>query len=183
MRPEAGDLYIRFLDMTDVQAHYELRLRNRKFLTPFEPAMTDDHFTMEAQRDLIAQYVKDREEGTRYSFGIFLRDTDELIGRITLSNVVRGIWQNATIGYFLDEAHNGKGCTTAAFRLVLDYAFGTLRLHRVQAGVMPCNTPSIRVVEKVGMRFEGCALRYLQINGVWEDHNLYAITAEEWPLS
>jgi [ribosomal protein S5]-alanine N-acetyltransferase len=109
-----------------------------------------------------------------------LSDTDQLIGRIALSNVVRGAWQNATLGYFLDQTHNGKGYTSLAVSLVLKFAFTTAELHRVQAGVMPRNLPSIRVLEKNGFRQEGLSLRYLQINGNWEDHLMFAQTREEY---
>jgi [ribosomal protein S5]-alanine N-acetyltransferase len=79
----------------------------------------------------------------------------------------------------VDEARNGRGYATEALRLVTRFALGAAGLHRVQAGVMPRNTASIRVVEKNGFRFEGLARNYLQINGVWEDHNLYAFTTED----
>jgi ribosomal-protein-alanine N-acetyltransferase len=113
-------------------------------------------------------------------FGIFDNDDDALIGRLSLSNVVRGGWHNATVGYFVDEANNGRGVATEALKLAVDFGFQTASLHRIQAGVMPHNVASIRVVEKAGFRYEGLALRYLCINGVWEDHNIYAVTAEEW---
>jgi ribosomal-protein-alanine N-acetyltransferase len=105
---------------------------------------------------------------------------EALVGRVSLDNVVRGAWQNATLGYFVDQEHNGKGIATEAVRLSAAYAFKEASLHRIQAGVMPRNARSIRVLEKVGFRFEGVSLRYLQINGVWEDHNMYALTLEDW---
>jgi len=96
---------------------------------------------------------------------------------------VRAAWQNCTIGYFVDQSRNGRGYATEAVGLASGFAFGEGGLHRVQAAVMPRNAASIRVVEKNGYRFEGLARRYLQINGLWEDHNIYAMTAEEWPVS
>jgi ribosomal-protein-alanine N-acetyltransferase len=120
------------------------------------------------------------DKQTGFAFGIFLLENDELLGRVTLSNVARGAWQNATMGYFLDREHNGRGYTTDAVKLAVEFAFAEARLHRVQAGVMPRNLGSIRVLEKNGFRYEGKSMRYLQINGAWEDHNMYAITAEEW---
>ncbi len=86
------------------------------------------------------------------------------------------------MGYFLDEKYNGKGITTEAVRLAIGFAFGSAKLHRVQAAVMPRNLGSIRVLEKVGFRYDGFSAYYLQINGVWEDHNLYSITRECWNL-
>ncbi len=98
---------------------------------------------------------------------------------MSLSQIFHGPFRSCIVGYFLDEAVNGRGYTTEALGLVVGHAFGELGLHRVQAGVMPRNVGSIRVLEKLGFRREGLALRYLRINGVWEDHLLYAITAEE----
>ena len=105
---------------------------------------------------------------------------NELVGRIQLSGISRGPFENAYLGYFVSERHNGRGYATEAVRQAVDAAFGELGLHRVQAAVIPRNVASIRVLEKAGFREEGFALRYLQIAGVWEDHKLYAVTAEEW---
>ncbi len=105
---------------------------------------------------------------------------DRLIGRVALANVVLGSWRNATLGYWIDQASNSRGHATEAVLLALAFAFDDLSLHRVQPAVMPRNTRSIRVVEKCGFRDEGLALRYLQINGVWEDHRIFAMTAEDW---
>ncbi len=76
---------------------------------------------------------------------------------------------------------NGRGYMTEAVRCAVRFAFEDANLHRVQAGVMPRNPGSIRVLEKVGFRYEGFARHYLQIDGVWEHHNLYAVTRESWP--
>ncbi|MNN91526.1 putative ribosomal N-acetyltransferase YdaF [compost metagenome] len=82
------------------------------------------------------------------------------------------------MGYYIDQIHNGKGYATAAVSLCLKKAFNEIGLHRVEAGVMPRNLPSIRVLEKVGFRHEGLAKTYLKINGTWEDHRIFAITSE-----
>jgi ribosomal-protein-alanine N-acetyltransferase len=174
-------LYIRGYRAEDADDLLRLRLRNRDFFVPFEPVRPASHYTLEAQQEFIAAAMRDFEAGTAYAFGVFLQETDELIGRVAISNVVRGAWQNATLGYYIDEAHNGKGYMTSAVHLALAFAFDHASLHRVQAAVMPRNLPSIRVLEKAGFRREGLSLRYLQINGVWEDHLIFAITAEEWP--
>jgi [ribosomal protein S5]-alanine N-acetyltransferase len=93
---------------------------------------------------------------------------------------VRGPWQNATLGYWVDEHAGGRGHATRAVRLALRYAFEEVGLHRVQPAIIPRNIRSLRVAEKVGFRREGRALRYLKINGTWEDHEIYALTAEDW---
>lgn len=94
--------------------------------------------------------------------------------------MARGAWQNATLGYYIDKAHNGRGYATDGVRSVLDFAFGQAGLHRVQAAVLPRNVASRRVLEKAGFSREGRSTKYLQINGVWEDHEVFAVTAEDW---
>ncbi|WP_240689072.1 GNAT family N-acetyltransferase [Ammoniphilus sp. YIM 78166] len=171
---------LRPLHLNDVSSLLELRVRNKKFLEPYESKQRESHFTAEVQTEMIEQAMRNWEQNLGYSFGIFLKEKDALIGRVNLSNVVRGAWQSCTIGYFLDEDFNGRGIMTEAVGLSVDFAFTKIDLHRVQAGVMPRNLPSIRVLEKVGFRFEGLAKYYLNINGNWEDHNIYSITKEFW---
>ena len=80
----------------------------------------------------------------------------------------------------IDQAHAGNGYMPEAVVVVARFAFDELSLHRLQIAIIPRNTASRRVVEKLDLRMEGVAERYLQINGTWEDHCRYAITAEEW---
>jgi len=115
----------------------------------------------------------------QYPFGIFLKETDELIGDVTLMEVLRGPLQSCFIGYMLDRDYNGKGIMTEAVGLAVDYAFGTLKLHRIEAGVMPHNLGSMRVLEKAGFHKEGIARKNVKINGKWEDHQVLAIVNEE----
>ena len=172
---------LRPLEMDEAELLLGLRIKNRAFLTPFEPYRPESAYTLSGQRQQIAADQDGFTAGQRFAFGIYLGQ--ELVGRVALDNVVRGAWQNATIGYFVDQERNGHGIGTEAVRGAVDYGFKEADLHRVQAGVMPRNIASIRVLEKVGFRLEGVSLRYLQINGVWEDHNMYAITSEEWASS
>jgi ribosomal-protein-alanine N-acetyltransferase len=116
--------------------------------------------------------------GTGYGFGIFYEG--RFVGEITLSSIQRGPLQSAYIGYWIDQAVAGRGLMPEAVVTMLQYAFESLRLHRVEINIIPRNAPSRRVVEKLGLRFEGIAERYLEIDGAWEDHARYAITAEEW---
>ena len=116
--------------------------------------------------------------GTGFGFGIFLQG--RFVGEITLSSIQRGPLQSAYIGYWIDEAFAGQGLMPEAVVTMMHYAFESLRLHRIEINIIPRNAPSRRVVEKLGLRFEGVAERYLEIDGAWEDHARYAITAEEW---
>ncbi|MFB6363897.1 GNAT family N-acetyltransferase [Paenibacillus elgii] len=177
-----GDrIYIRPLDLPDVPALHLLRAENETFFRPFEPLQDSNAFTLDAVRESLVKTIAEREQDRTYAFGIFLNGTDELIGRATLSSIVRGPWQNANLGYYISERFNGQGYMSEAVSLVLQFAFKNCGLHRVQAAIMPRNRGSIRVVEKNAMRLEGLARNYLQIYGVWEDHAIYAMTREEWP--
>jgi ribosomal-protein-alanine N-acetyltransferase len=118
--------------------------------------------------------------GSGYGFGIFLGD--RLGGEITLSSIQRGPFQNAFVGYWVDQAVAGQGFAPEATVVLLRFAFEELGLHRVEVAIVPRNHASRRVVEKLDLREEGVAVRYLEIDGRWEDHVRYAITAEEWAV-
>jgi ribosomal-protein-alanine N-acetyltransferase len=154
-----------------------LLVRNRVFLTPFEPLRPEADFTLAGQRAAIAEVATLRAADAAYAFCI--RAGGELVGRLTLSQVFRKAFRNCYLGYWVGEEHNGRGYATEAVRTAVDYALGELGLHRVQANVMTKNPRSARVLTKAGFRKEGLALRYLQIAGRWEDHDMYAITAED----
>jgi ribosomal-protein-alanine N-acetyltransferase len=173
-------IYLRFLEPQDAAAVLSLYKLNRAFLTPWEPKRSDNFYSLQAQRESIESMQAARQVDQGYGFGIFLKETGELVGRVNLSGVVRGVFQNANIGYLLAEQYNGHGYMSEAVNLVLRYAFKELGLHRVQAGTMLNNYGSMRVLQKCGFRHEGVARRYLKINGNWEDHNIFAITAEEF---
>lgn len=177
-----GKLALRRLTPEHAQEMLDLRLRNHEYLQPFEPIRDASFFTVEGQEKDILTGMGDRDQATSALFGMFVtgNEKDELAGRIALTGIARGPFQNANLGYFIGREHQGKGYMTEAVRLCVRYAFEELGLHRVQAGVMPRNVPSLRVLEKAGFRREGLALKYLRINGVWEDHVLFAKTREDW---
>lgn len=182
LRLELGATAIRPFARTDLEGLIALRLGNRGFMAPYEADRSDAFFTRGGQVREIGLDTEAWTTGAGYAFAILDRsDDDRLIGRIALSNVVRGPWQNATLGYWVDEAANGRGHATAAVTLGCRFAFEHAGLHRVQPAIMPRNARSRRVVEKVGFRHEGTAERYLKIAGVWEDHDIFALTREEWP--
>ncbi len=114
-----------------------------------------------------------------YVFFVEWKETERLIGRVALTEIVRGAFQNAYLGYWIDHRFVGRGLATEAVGRVVRFGFEALELHRVQAAIMPHNAPSRRVVEKLGFREEGLARRYLAIAGTWEDHLLYAKTSDE----
>lgn len=168
-------IYLRSFVMGDAEARLQLQLENRNFFEAFAMARSSDFYTLEAQEQLIESYAAGQKNDLDYHFGIFLQDSDALIGTINLFQVLRGSLQSAFIGYFLHEEYNGKGYTTEAVKLLVNYAFEKLNLHRIEAGVMPHNVGSIRVLEKSGFHKEGLAIKNVKINGKWEDHQLLAI--------
>lgn len=179
MRIDGESIVLRPLTPDDTDEFLSLRVRNRTFFEPYEPQTTDVDFTRASIRRQLETAMEEDRAGASYSFGIFDRTDGAMAGRIRLSNVFRGVWRNANVGYYVDQERGGRGIATEALRLVCRFAITDAELHRVQAGVMPDNERSIRVLEKAGLRREGLALRYLLINGAWRDHYLYAITAEE----
>ena len=108
-----------------------------------------------------------------------LADDGDLVGIFTVSQIVRGYFQSAYLGYYASAHHAGKGLMREAMALVLDLAFGPLSLHRLEANIQPGNAPSIALARGAGFRLEGYSPRYLLIGGRWRDHERYAITADE----
>ncbi len=160
--------------------------RNDAHLRPFTPQRPNDRGDRRPTLATVARDVTVARRAWRrddsYTFFLFDRhDRRSVLGRVTLGRVIRGPFQNSFLGYWVDVGTQRKGIMTEAVRAVVGFAFDTLALHRVQAGVMPRNLASIRVLEKLGFRNEGLAVRYLQIAGKWEDHIIFAMTREEWP--
>lgn len=170
LRLEGNQIYVRFLEEKDVEAMMQLYLRNRDFFQQYSPKRDEAYYTYERHLKSIKNAIEARKSDREYSFGIFLRETDELIGDIDLTGVLRNVLQSSYIGYSLDRDHNGKGIMTEAVKLVVDFGFKQLHLHRIVAGVMPTNLGSIRVLEKAGFEKEGIARKNVKINGKWEDH-------------
>ncbi|QQE75827.1 GNAT family N-acetyltransferase [Brevibacillus composti] len=170
---------LRPLRVSDAPQLLALRLENQAFLQPYEPIRSASFFTLQEQVRQLEEAEQHVEAGTGYAFGIFAESGQKLIGRVNLANVVRGAWQNCTLGYFLDRRWNGKGIMTRAVGEVVRFAFSEAGLHRIQAAVMPHNAASIKVLQHNRFRQEGLSLRYLQINGKWEDHLIFALTADE----
>ena len=180
-RMQEGATAIRPLEAADLPALVEARVRNREFLTEWEPTRDESFFTPAGQARELALDDAAWRTATGFPFAILDAEAgDRLIGRVALANVVRGVWQNATLGYWVSLDAGGRGHATRAVGLALRFAFDVAGLHRVQPAIMPRNVRSRRVVEKCGFRHEGVATNYLRINGVWEDHDIFAMTAEDW---
>ena len=173
---------LRPLGVSDFEAWRDVRRRSRDWLMRWEPRPLPGQPDPTVDRRVFAARCgareRERQLGTGYGFGIFVGG--HFCGEINLSSVQRGPYQNAYVGYWIGEEVAGNGYTPEAFVVLCRFAFEDLGLHRLQASIIPRNSASRRVAAKLGLRDEGVALRYLEINGVWEDHVRYAITAEEW---
>uniref|UniRef100_A0AAE9L7U9 GNAT family N-acetyltransferase n=1 Tax=Paenibacillus polymyxa TaxID=1406 RepID=A0AAE9L7U9_PAEPO len=140
-------IFLRPFSLADSEALLALRHRNRDSHAPYEPLYEDSFFTLEKQQDYIRQKLLQAEEDQGYVFGIFLLKEERLIGYISISNLVRGVGQFADIGYMMDHHEQGKGHMTAALKLIIQYAFRALSLHRLQAGTLLHNDRSQRVLK------------------------------------
>lgn len=173
---------LRPLVLSDFAAWREVRARCGDWLTRWEPQRLPNQPDTTHDRDAFAVRCsarqRERQLGTGHGFGVFVDGT--FCGEINLSSIARGPFQNAYVGYWIDERWAGQGVMPEALVVLVRFAFEELHLHRIQVSIIPRNAASRRVVDKLGFREEGVALRYLEIAGVWEDHVRYAMTVEEW---
>jgi ribosomal-protein-alanine N-acetyltransferase len=160
-----------------------VRERSREWLEPWEPlpepTSPDPATDAEAFRARCGAWERQRHFDTAYGYGMFLHE-GAFIGEVSLGSVQRGPFQSAFVGYWVDAEHAGQGYVPEGVAVILRYGFEELGLHRIEAAIVPRNAASRRVMDKLGLREEGLAERFLQIRGVWEDHVRYAITIEEW---
>jgi [ribosomal protein S5]-alanine N-acetyltransferase len=174
---------LRTLTDNDFEGWSEVRVRCHDWLVPWEPRVAGTALPPEDFRNFSARCSlreRERQLGSGFGFGIFVGG--RFAGELTLSSIQRGPFQSASVGYWIDEAQAGMGYVPEGVVACLRFAFDELALHRVEISIIPRNTASRRVVEKLGIRLEGIAERLLSIDGVWEDHARYAITSEEWAV-
>jgi [ribosomal protein S5]-alanine N-acetyltransferase len=178
---EGQGVTLRLPQMAEFEEWAALRTASRDFLTPWEPSWPADDLTRAAFRRRLKRYAEDWRTDQSYAFFIFRKQDNLLLGGLTLANVRRGVAQAGSIGYWLGMPFARNGYMTAAVKGVLPFCFETLRLHRVEAACIPTNTASIRLLERCGFLREGYARQYLCINGVWQDHLLFARLRDDAP--
>ena len=177
LRVEGREVRLRPPRLGDYGEWRELRAISREFLQPWEPTWPADDLSRAAYRRRLAAYARDREVGAAYPFFVFRTEDDALTGGITLSNVRRGVAQMGSVGYRCGQPFTRRGYTLAAVRLLAEFSFRTLGLHRLEAACIPDNAPSRRLLLQAGFVEEGYARAYLKINGVWRDHVLFGLTS------
>ena len=178
-----GDgVFLRYPEISDFAAWSRLRGESREFLMPWEPAWAPDELTRSAFRRRLRRYQREIRNDLSYPFFVFRKPDNLLMGGCTLSNVRRGVTQSAAIGYWLGERYTRHGHMFSALNAMLPFVFEVLGLHRLEAACIPQNEPSRALLLKVGFREEGRARRYLQINGEWQDHILFALLEDDRPI-
>jgi ribosomal-protein-alanine N-acetyltransferase len=171
-----GDgLYLRPATPSDFSAWARLRTASRSYLEPWEPVWPEDDLTQAAFRRRLRRQEEDISRDEAYAFLIFDQTSDELLGGLTLGGIRRGVSQTGTLGYWMGAQHAGRGRMTRAVSATVEFGFGKLRLHRVEAACIPHNAASIALLERNGFHREGLARSYLKIDGQWRDHVLFAL--------
>jgi [ribosomal protein S5]-alanine N-acetyltransferase len=168
---------VRLVQPDDAGPLAALLVRSRTGLAPWDPVRPEAYFTETGQLRGIVEALRVHASGASYP-GVVVVD-GRPAGRVNLNNVVRGAFDSADLGYWVDVEHQGRGVATAAVRAVLEVAFGRVGLHRVQAGTLIHNHPSRRVLAKNGFAEIGLAPRYIRIAGRWQDHVLHQRLADD----
>ena len=171
-----GDVRVRLVRKRDAAALEELILGNRAWLRPWEA--TNPHgpnsFDIKA---MIRGLLRQANEMT--GLPMVIEHRGEIVGQLNVANILYGSVSSANVGYWISPDAAGQNITPIAVALVTDYLFSDVGLHRVQIDIRPENAPSLRVVEKLGFRYEGKKVAYIHINGDWRDHYSFALTATE----
>lgn len=176
-RQLSESVIMRVLRLSDAPALVAAYVRNRAYLSRREPVRAEDYYTETWQAADIANRLVAREAGEGYPLGLF--DGERLVGRFNVAGIVRGPFQNAGLGYWVDSVYAGRGLASAAVQRIVEMARDELGLHRIEASTLLHNVGSQRVLRKAGFQQIGMAPRYLQIAGKWQDHNLYQVVLHD----
>jgi [ribosomal protein S5]-alanine N-acetyltransferase len=170
-----SDVGIRLISPADAEEMASLLRANREHLAPWDPLREESYWTAAGQWQIISDSLR---AGNALPHAIV--EGGRIIGRVNLSNVVHGAFQSANLGYWVDASAAGRGVASAAVSAVVEAAFLTYGLHRVEAGTLLHNVRSQRVLERNGFARFGMAPRYLKIAGEWQDHYLFQLLSENW---
>ena len=174
LRIETERLTLRPPTHSDFRDWATLRTQSRDYLVPWEPSWAPDHLTRKAFTNRVYWAQRSVSGGTAMPLFLFLRGDDTLVGAITLDNIRRGPAQAGTLGYWTGQVHSRQGYMREAIGAVVHHAFTRLDLSRIEAACLPDNKASRGLLESAGFKYEGVAQSYLQINGRWRTHVLYA---------
>jgi ribosomal-protein-alanine N-acetyltransferase len=174
IRLETQRMTLRAPIHADFRAWVGLRADSEEFLAPWEPTWARDHLSRKAFTNRVYWAQRSISNGNAIPLFLIRRSDDMLLGAITLDNIRRGPAQAGTTGYWIGQPFARQGYMREAIDAVVHYAFNALDLSRIEAGCLPENTPSRRLLEQCGYKYEGVAQSYLQIDGRWRNHVLYA---------
>ena len=171
--------YLRFPERSDFAMWRDLRFASRTFLEPWEPSWRVDELSRVSFIARISRYERDYADGATVPYFLFRKSDDQILGGLTIGYIRRGAAQSCMIGYWMGETHAGQGYMKEAMAAIVPHIFQRMALHRIEAACIPDNTRSIHLLEKAGFHREGYLRGYLQINGTWRDHLLFARLKED----
>ena len=174
VRIETERMTLRLPAHSDFRDWSSLREESREFLKPWEPVWSADHLTRKAFTNRVYWAQRAHSGGTALPLFLIRRSDEVLLGAVTIDNIRRGPAQAATIGYWIGAPHARQGYMAEALRAAIHHCFNALDLSRLESACLPENAASRGVLEKCGYKYEGVAQSYLQINGRWRNHVLYA---------
>ncbi len=174
VRIETERMTLRLPQHSDFRAWSSLRAESRDFLEPWEPVWSADHLSRKAFTNRVYWAARAYAGGTALPLFLIRRSDEGLLGAVTVDNIRRGPAQAATIGYWIGAPFARQGYMAEALRAVIHHCFTVLDLSRIESACLPENIASRAVLEKSGYKYEGVAQSYLQINGRWRNHVLYA---------
>ncbi len=182
---EHQDLVLAPLRYTHRKQWYEVRKRNNDWLQPWEATDPTGAQYSVSYHAMVRAHNRDGTAGVSYPWAIFKQpgpqERHQLVGQMIAAPVLWGSMRTTTLGYWVDQAHAGHNIVPTAVALASDYLLTRVGLHRIEVNIVPDNTASLRVVEKLGLRSEGIRKDYIHINGTWRDHESFAITRDELP--
>lgn len=171
---EGARVFLRAPRLDDYEQWSALRARSEKFLKPWEPSWPYNALSQGHYHSLVQYYDEGKRKQTYRMFFVFEQKNNMLVGGISLGNIRKGVVQSGQLGYWCGAEFAGQGYMLEGLRLLIAYAFRELKLHRLEAAVIPANERSIKLLERCGFKREGLLRSYVKINDQWEDHLLYA---------
>lgn len=173
---ETKRLILRQIDESWAEEVLQYYKRNRRFLSEWEPQRPEEFYTLDFQKNFLQEDFKANKNGKILRLWIINKnDERKIIGCITFNLIVRGVLQSCILGYKLDKDEINKGLITEGMKRAINVVFDELKLHRIEAPIMPINTASIKVVSKLGFENEGLSKKYIKVNGKWEDHMRWSL--------
>lgn len=172
---ETKSLILRNLQEDDCIKLQSYLLENRDFLEKWSPKVDENFYDISNLKKIINDDNKSNLSKSSLKLHIFLKENNKLIGSISLSNIVYGAFLSCFLGYKLHTNYTKQGYMSEALEKIVDIAFDELKLHRIEANIMPMNLASQKLVQKFSFENEGLSKKYLKINGVWEDHYHYVL--------